>query len=44
MIGCPEEIAYRLRYITRSDLDRVSRVMKGSPYGQYLMRLLEEEL
>jgi glucose-1-phosphate thymidylyltransferase len=44
MIGCPEEIAYRLRYIGRSDLERVSRTMKGSPYGQYLQRLLEEDL
>jgi glucose-1-phosphate thymidylyltransferase len=44
MIGCPEEIAYRLRYISRPDLERVSRTMKGSPYGQYLLRLLEEEL
>jgi glucose-1-phosphate thymidylyltransferase len=44
MIGCPEEIAYRLRYISRSDLERGSRTMRGSPYGQYLLRLLEEDL
>ena len=44
MIGCPEEIAYRLHYITASDLERISGSMKGSTYGQYLLRLLEDEL
>ena len=43
MIGCPEEVAYRLRYITSSDLERLSRTMLGSPYGQYLLRLLDDE-
>jgi glucose-1-phosphate thymidylyltransferase len=43
MIGCPEEIAYRLRYITGSDLERLSAAMKGSAYGQYLLRLLEDD-
>jgi glucose-1-phosphate thymidylyltransferase len=42
MIGCPEEIAYRLRYITGSDLERLSGALKGSPYGQYLLRLVQE--
>jgi glucose-1-phosphate thymidylyltransferase len=44
MIGCLEEIAYRLRYITPADLERLARAMKGSAYGQYLLRLLEEEI
>ena len=43
MIGCPEEIAYRLRYISRQDLERIGLSMKGSPYGRYLLRLLEED-
>src|SRR4051794_33443898 len=42
MIGCPEEIAYRLRYITGTDLERLSSALKGSPYGQYLLRLVQE--
>ena len=41
MMGCPEEIAYRLEYITGADLERLASGMKGSPYGQYLLRLLE---
>jgi glucose-1-phosphate thymidylyltransferase len=44
MIGCPEEIAYRLRYITAADLERISLSMKGSSYGQYLLRLLDDEV
>jgi glucose-1-phosphate thymidylyltransferase len=43
MIGCPEEIAYRLQYITASELERRASAMKGSTYGQYLLRLLEDD-
>jgi glucose-1-phosphate thymidylyltransferase len=43
MIGCPEEIAFRLRYIDDADLARLAQAMRGSPYGRYLMRLVEEE-
>jgi glucose-1-phosphate thymidylyltransferase len=41
MVGCPEEVAYRLEYINDTDLERLASGMKGSPYGQYLLRLLE---
>jgi len=44
MIGCPEEIAYRLGYIGRADLQRLGGRMKGSAYGRYLLRLVDEEL
>jgi glucose-1-phosphate thymidylyltransferase len=44
LIGCPEEIAYRLHYITASDLERISNSMKGSSYGQYLLRLLDDDV
>ena len=43
MIGCPEEIAYRLRYIGADQLAAAGHSMKGSAYGQYLLRLLSEE-
>jgi glucose-1-phosphate thymidylyltransferase len=43
MIGCPEEIAYRMHYITAQDLERLGHSMKGSTYGQYLLRLLADE-
>jgi glucose-1-phosphate thymidylyltransferase len=41
MVGCPEEIAFRLQYITAADIQRQGLAMKGSPYGQYLLGLLE---
>jgi glucose-1-phosphate thymidylyltransferase len=44
MIGCPEEVAYRLRYIDRQQLENRGTQMRGSAYGQYLLRLLEDEL
>jgi glucose-1-phosphate thymidylyltransferase len=44
MIGCPEEIAYRMRYIGAADLERLGQTMKGSAYGQYLLRLLADEM
>jgi len=41
-IACPEEIAYRLGYISESDLTRLASLLEKSEYGQYLMRLLDE--
>ena len=43
MIGCPEEIAYRMRYIDARQLERLGASMKGSAYGQYLLRVVAEE-
>jgi glucose-1-phosphate thymidylyltransferase len=43
MVGCLEEIAYRMRYITAEDLARLARGMRGSAYGQYLHHVLEED-
>ncbi len=43
MVGCLEEIAYRLHYITAEDLERLARAMKGSAYGQYLLRILTDD-
>ena len=43
MIGCPEEIAYRMKYISAAEVERLGQSMKGSAYGQYLLRLLSEE-
>jgi glucose-1-phosphate thymidylyltransferase len=43
MVACLEEIAYRMGYIGRTDLERLARAMEASAYGQYLFRLLEQE-
>jgi glucose-1-phosphate thymidylyltransferase len=43
MVGCLEEIAYRMGYITRADLERLGGSMASSAYGQYLLHVLERE-
>ena len=43
MVACLEEIAYRMNYITPSDLERMARSMETSSYGQYLLQVLEED-
>ena len=42
-VACLEEIAYRMGYITAADLARLARAMETSAYGQYLLRMLEQE-
>jgi glucose-1-phosphate thymidylyltransferase len=42
MIACLEEIAYRRGFITADDVRRIGQSMKNE-YGDYLLRLLEEE-
>jgi glucose-1-phosphate thymidylyltransferase len=44
MISCPEEIAYRLGYIDRAEVQRQARRMEGNEYGKYLLRLVSEKL
>jgi glucose-1-phosphate thymidylyltransferase len=43
MVACLEEIAYRMGYITASDLSRLAHAMESSAYGRYLFRILEHE-
>jgi len=40
-IACPEEIAWRQKWIDDEDLYRVSEPLLKSQYGQYLRKLLE---
>lgn len=42
-ISCPEEIAYRMAYITASNLRELAMPLKKNGYGQYLLRVLEEQ-
>jgi glucose-1-phosphate thymidylyltransferase len=44
MISCPEEIAYRLGYISQEDLRRQALELKNNQYGDYLLRMLDENL
>lgn len=42
-IACIEEIAYRLGYITSSELKVLASDMLKNDYGQYLMRLIQDK-
>jgi len=44
MVACLEEIAFRMGYISESDLGRLARAMASSAYGQYLFRVLDHEI
>ncbi len=39
-IGCPEEIAYRMGYITKEQLGNLAEGLKKSGYGEYLYKIL----
>ncbi|HMM35471.1 MAG TPA: glucose-1-phosphate thymidylyltransferase RfbA [Thermoanaerobaculia bacterium] len=42
-VACLEEVAYRMGTIGADEVRAAARAMKGNEYGQYLLRLLEEE-
>lgn len=42
-IGCPEEIAYTLGYISADAVLKIAAGMANTPYGQYLRRLVESK-
>ncbi len=41
-VACPEEIAFRLGYITREQLEELAAKIGKSTYGSYLKRMLTE--
>ena len=43
-VACPEEIAYRMGYITTDALVGLAKSLRKSTYGEYLQRILEEEM
>lgn len=43
MIGCIEEIAYRNGWITKDELVKLSKPLKKTEYGKYLLMLAEED-
>lgn len=42
-IACLEEIAWRKGWITSDDLSRLAEPMRGSEYGQYMIRLATQQ-
>ncbi len=43
-ISCPEEIAWRMGYISAAKLRSLARPLAKSGYGEYLLRVLSEKL
>jgi glucose-1-phosphate thymidylyltransferase len=43
MVACLEEIAFRKGYIAAADVTRLAKSMGSSTYGQYLLRILDQE-
>jgi glucose-1-phosphate thymidylyltransferase len=39
-IGCPEEIAYRMNFIDRTQLNNLAKKFEKSGYGEYLRRVV----
>jgi glucose-1-phosphate thymidylyltransferase len=42
-ISCPEEVAYRMGYISAEELLALAAPLEKSGYGNYLVRLLDED-
>jgi glucose-1-phosphate thymidylyltransferase len=42
-VACLEEVAYKMGYIDREHVRRLAEPMEKNEYGQYLLRVLEEE-
>jgi glucose-1-phosphate thymidylyltransferase len=42
-VACPEEVAFRLGYISAEDVLRAARGMAKNQYGEYLRQMVEED-
>ncbi|MCX6067241.1 MAG: glucose-1-phosphate thymidylyltransferase RfbA [Chloroflexi bacterium] len=42
MIGCPEEVAYRMGFISREQLITLANHLRQSSYGNYLLSVVED--
>ena len=43
-VACPEEIAYRQKWINAAELEKLAQPLTKNGYGQYLLRVLKEQL
>jgi len=41
-IGCVEEVAYRMKFISKEQLQKIAEPLKKSGYGQYLLQIAAE--
>jgi glucose-1-phosphate thymidylyltransferase len=42
-VACPEEVAFKMGFITAEDVLHLARAMKKTEYGEYLERMIEDE-
>lgn len=42
-IACPEEMAFRMKYISVEQLELLANPLLKNDYGQYLLKIIEEE-
>jgi len=42
-VACPEEVAFKMGFITADDVLRLAHAMKRTEYGDYLERMIEDE-
>lgn len=43
-IACPEEIAFRMGYITANELEALAKPLQKSGYGAYLLKVLRQSI
>ncbi|HNH67428.1 MAG TPA: sugar phosphate nucleotidyltransferase, partial [Bacteroidia bacterium] len=43
-IGCIEEVAYRMKFIDKEQLRKVAEPLTKSGYGNYLIKIIEQNL
>ncbi len=43
MISCPEEIAYRMGFINKDQLQKLGEALRGNSYGEYLLEIVDKE-
>ncbi|MFL0771032.1 MAG: sugar nucleotidyltransferase, partial [Prochlorococcus sp.] len=41
-VGCPEEVAWRMGWISSEQLQQLAEPLRKSGYGEFLLRLVEE--
>ena len=41
-VACLEEIAYRMKYIDKAQLNKLAEPLKKNGYGQYLLKIIKE--
>jgi glucose-1-phosphate thymidylyltransferase len=42
-VACPEEVAFKMGFISAGDVLRLAETLNASEYGSYLRRMIEEE-